>query len=54
MDNTNPKPMPKRSCIITIMFGIKDDKEAIDIKEKIDAALEHIEEKRYNFQINET
>ena len=48
------KPMPKKSCMITLMFAIKNNEEAIHIKEKIDALVENIEEKRYNFQINES
>ena len=46
--------MPKKSCIITIMFAIEDDKTALELKAKIDDAVADIKEKRYNFQINET
>ncbi|GAI95020.1 unnamed protein product [marine sediment metagenome] len=48
------QPMPKKSCMITIMFGIEDDKKALDIKEVIDNAVKDIDPKRYTFQISET
>lgn len=46
-------PMPKKSCMITVMFGIENDSEALDVKQTIDEALKDIEDKRYTFQINE-
>ena len=46
-------PMPKKSCMITIMFGIEDDAEALKVKQQIDDALKGIKEKRYSFGINE-
>jgi len=46
-------PMPKKSCMITIMFGIEDDAEALKVKQQIDDALKDIKEKRYSFGINE-
>lgn len=49
-----PRPeVPKKSCLITLMFPVKDDSEALAVKGVLDKALEGIEEKRYNFQINE-
>lgn len=53
MENNNLMPVPKRSCLFTLMFAVKDDKEALDIKEIVDEAIKHIENKRYSFQINE-
>lgn len=54
MDNKEEKPAPKRSCMITLMFPIDSDKQAIEIKHLIDDAIAEIEEKRYTFQINES
>ena len=57
--DTNPnnpgptRPMPKRSCMITLMFGIDNDAEALAIKKVIDEAVKDIKEKRYTFQLNE-
>lgn len=48
-----PTPMPKKSCMITVMFAIETDQEALAVKQKIDDALKHIKDKRYNFGINE-
>ena len=54
MESQPIKPIPKRSCIITIMFAIETDADALHVKEIIDKAVENIEEKRYTFQINES
>ena len=54
MDVPPLKPMPKKSCIITLMFAIDSNEEAMHVKEKIDALVENIKEKRYSFQINES
>ena len=54
MDTLPVKPMPKKSCMITLMFAINKNEDAIDIKEKIDPIIENIKEKRYTFQINES
>lgn len=42
---------PKRYCMITLMFPIQDDKEALGVKAAIDAQIAGKEEKRYTFQI---
>lgn len=47
-------PMPKKSCMVTLMFGIEDDKQALDVKHIIDDAVKDMKEKRYTFQIIET
>ena len=47
------RPMPKRSCMINLMFAIKTDAEALAVKAAIDKAVAGIEEKRYTFQLNE-
>jgi hypothetical protein len=54
MDIPPQVPMPKKSCLINLMFAIEDDKEALAIKEQIDAAIAKIKDKRYTFQIVET
>lgn len=46
-------PMPKKSCMITIMFPVTDDSEALRTKQNIDDALKDVRDKRYTFQINE-
>lgn len=48
------EPMPKKTCMITLMFGIKDDDTALNVKKAIDDIVKDIEPKRYNFSINET
>ena len=47
------KPMPKKSCMITLMFGIDNDQQALDVKKQVDNIVKDIKDKRYNFQINE-
>lgn len=54
MGETPKREVPKKSCMITLMFPVDNDAEALAIKQVIDKALEGIKEKRYNFQINET
>jgi len=55
MDKNMPtEPMPKKSCMVTLMFGIENDKEALLVKQAIDEAVKDIEKKRYTFQIVET
>lgn len=54
MDETIAKtPMPKKSCVITIMFGIEQDAEALKLKAIVDDAIKDMKEKRYTFQITE-
>ncbi|GAJ05918.1 unnamed protein product [marine sediment metagenome] len=48
------EPIPKKSVMVTVMFGIKDNQEAMVFKDKLDALVKEIEPKRYTFQINET
>lgn len=49
-----PNPtMPKKACIITLMFECQDDKQAFSIKEAIDNLVKDIQQKRYTFQITE-
>lgn len=47
-------PMPKRACIITIMFGIDTDDVALKVKQAVDNAVKDIEQKKYLFQITES
>jgi len=46
-------PMPKKSCMINLMFPVTDDSEALAVKQVIDEAIKGKEEKRYTFQIIE-
>ncbi len=54
MDTPPTTPMPKKSCMITLMFAIEDDAEATKLKAVIDDAIKDIKEKRYTFQIQES
>jgi len=54
MENPPQQPMPKKACMITLMYGIANDKEALDIKAVIDNAIKDIKEKRFTFQIIES
>lgn len=53
MNEDKTKPIPKKACIINIMFPIVDDTEALAVKQQIDDAIENVKEKRYSFQITE-
>jgi len=46
-------PMPKKSCMVNLMFAITDDAEALKLKQVIDEVVKDIKEKRYTFQIIE-
>jgi len=48
------EPMPKKSCMVTLMFEIETDADALAVKKVIDDAVKDIEKKRYTFQINES
>lgn len=52
-DKAMPSTQPKKACQITLMFPVVDDEEAIHIKARIDAVVEGLKEKRYNFSISE-
>lgn len=54
MDAAQNIPMPKKACMINLMFPVTDDKEAMDIKQQIDEAVKDIKEKRFTFQIIES
>ncbi len=55
MDGQPPlSPMPKKSCMITLMFPVTDDSEALAVKKVIDETIKDIKEKRYKFEIIET
>lgn len=47
-------PMPKKSCVLTLMFPVTDDAEALAIKKILDEAVKDMKDKRYTFQITET
>lgn len=54
MESPPKAPMPKKYCMITLMFPIEDSKKAIEIKSVIDEAVKDIEDKRFRFEINES
>lgn len=47
-------PMPKKACMITLMFPVSDDTEALAVKQVLDDAVKDMKEKRFTFQITET
>jgi len=49
----NEPAMPKKACMISLMFAVESDEIALAIKHKIDEVLPNIEKKRYTFQITE-
>lgn len=51
-----PQPnsnMPKKACIVSLMFECIDDKQAFALKEQIDLLVKDIPQKRFTFQIVE-
>lgn len=48
-----PVPPERKGCHISIMFPIKDDQEALDVKRGIDKCVPDVEGRRYTFQITE-
>ena len=54
MEQNNQQPMPKKACMINLMFGITDDKEALALKVLISDSVKDIKEKRFTFQIIES
>ena len=54
MNEVEKQPMPKKACMITLMFPVKDDAEGLAVKQVLDDAIKDITEKRYTFQITET
>ncbi len=48
-----PPAMMKKGCQISLMWPIKADDEALDVKKAIDTIVADIKEKRYTFQITE-
>jgi hypothetical protein len=49
-----PNSMPKRACMMSIVFAITTDEAAIVIKHAIDDVVSDIKEKRVTFQIIES
>jgi len=47
-------PIPKKACVITLMFPVENDTDALAIKQVLDDAIKDMKEKRYTFQITET
>lgn len=54
METPPVTPMPKKSCIITLMFAVDTDEEALHVKKILNEVVKNIKDKRYSFQINET
>lgn len=48
-----PLPLPKKSCMITLMFEIQDMELPLQINSSIQDLIKDIEKKRYTFQIDE-
>jgi len=54
MENDKPVPMPKKACMMTLMFPVTTDEACLVIKHAIDDILDDLKEKRVTFQIVET
>lgn len=54
MDSPVSHTVPKKNCVITLMFAVEDDAFALAVKDNIDIAVKDIKDKRYTFQLNET
>lgn len=54
MENPQVSTMPKKACTIDLMFPVIDDEEALIIKQKINAIVKDIKDKRFRFQIIES
>lgn len=54
MDEKQTPPMPKKACMITLMFPVEDDTDALIIKQGVDVLIKDMKEKRFTFQIVET
>lgn len=52
-DMPTPPPLPKKSCMINLMFPIENDTEALKVKQIINEAVKDMTEKRFTFQIIE-
>lgn len=48
---TEQKPMPKAYCMVTLIFPITGNEQALHVKEVIDHAIKDVKDKRYTFQI---
>jgi hypothetical protein len=53
-ENKTLKDMPKKACMVTIMFAVDTDDEAMALKKGIDKAIADKDKKRYTFQIIES
>lgn len=53
MDAPTKTELPEKACVITIMFPINTDDEAINIKKQISDILKDTKDKRITFQIAE-
>lgn len=47
------KPVPKKYCMISLMFPVTDDKVAMNIKAVLDEYVKDFPEKRYRFEITD-
>ena len=54
MDKSITGTMPKKACMINIMFPVETDDEALEVKKHIDDVLTDKKDKRYTFQIVES
>jgi hypothetical protein len=54
MDKPPEITMPKKACVINLMFECPEDAQAFAIKESIGNLIKDIPQKRFTFQIVET
>lgn len=45
--------IPDKACMVTIMFIPENDQQALEIKGKIDEALNGVEVKRFSFSLEQ-
>jgi len=54
MDEKTLPNVPKKGCVINIMFPVTDDQKALAVKLALDETLKVLKEKRVTFQIIES
>jgi len=54
MPEPQQPPMPKKVCMMTIMFPIIENETAYTIKTTLDEVIKDIPDKRFTFQIIES
>lgn len=53
MEQLTKQNLPNKACMVTIMFIPDNDHQAIEVKAKLDKALEGVETQRYSFSFEQ-